>query len=175
MPDPTPHELVDIITEDDTILYQTTKSEAHTKGLLHRTVTAGLINSRGDWMLVEQAADRQDAGQYVWPMGGHVQADETIEAALKREVLEEMGISDFAYRYVGKTIFRRNILGRDENHYFILYEIFSDDEPRTSHESVGYKTFTTAELNRKLKEHPEIFGGSFHSVVKPFYPKLFAD
>lgn len=173
MPDFTPHELVDIVDESDTALYQAAKSEAHAKGLLHRTVTAGLINSKGDWILVEQAADRQDASQYVWPMGGHVQAGEAIETAVQREVMEEMGMSDFEFCLIGKTIFRRNVLGRDENHLFILYEIHSDAQPQISHESVGYKTFSAMDLKQIIKERPELFGGSFHFVVKPFYPELF--
>lgn len=175
MPDPTPHEMVDIVDENNIVLYQTTKSEAHVKGLLHRTVITELKNSRGEWTLVRQAADRQDAGQFVSPMGGHATAGETEEEGMKREVLEEMGLVDFEYRYVGKKIFRRNILGRDENHYFILFEIFSDAEPHISNESTGYKSFTEDELKRALKERPEEFGAAFHFVVKAFYPRLLLD
>lgn len=167
--------MVDIVDENNAILYQTTKSEAHKKGLLHRTVIAELKNSRGEWILVQQAADRQDAGQLVSPMGGHAIAGETEENAMKREVLEEMGLTDFKYHYVGKTIFRRTVLGRDENHYFILFETFTDVEPSISHESVGYKSFTEEELKRALKERPAEFGAAFHFVVKEFYPKLLLD
>jgi isopentenyl-diphosphate delta-isomerase len=175
MPDPTPHEMVDVVDEENTVLYQVTKSEAHTKGLLHRTVIAELKNSCGQWIMVKQAADRQDAGQYVSPMGGHVTAGETEEEAMTREVLEEMGLTDFKYRYVGKAIYRRTVLGRDEHHYFILFETFSDAEPHISHESVGYKSFTEEELKRTLKERPEEFGAAFHFVVKAFYPALLLD
>lgn len=175
MPDPTPHELVDVVDENNTVLYQTAKSDAHAKGLLHRTVIAELKNSRGEWIMVKQAADRQDAGRWVSPMGGHVVAGETEEEAMKREVLEEMGLADFNYHYVGKGISRRTVLGHDENHYFILYETFSDVEPHISNESVGYKNFTEAELKRMLKERPEEFGGAFHFVVKTFYPGLLLD
>lgn len=164
--------MVDVVDENNIVLYQTTKSEAHAKGLLHRTVIAELKNSRGEWILVRQAADRQDAGQFVSPMGGHVTAGETEEEGMKREVLEEMGLFDFEYRYISKVIFHRNVLGRNENHYFILFETFSDVEPSISHESVGYKNFTEDELKRALKERPQEFGAAFHFVVKAFYPRL---
>ena len=72
-------ETVDIVNEQDEIVRQATKIEAHAKGLLHRTVISELINSKGEWVLVKQAADRQDAGQYVSPMGGHVDGGEIEE------------------------------------------------------------------------------------------------
>lgn len=168
-----PEEPVDIVDEDDRVLYQTTKSDAHAQGLLHRTVIAEMINSRGEWILVKQASDRQDPGQYVSPTGGHVQAGESVEEALKREVKEELGIEPSRYRFVGKAIYRRTVRGRDENHYFILYEIFSDEEPILNHESVSWKRFTMEELARELSEKPEQFGAAFHFVIRTFYPKIF--
>ena len=172
MPETAPHELVDIVDENDTILYQAPKNEAHGKGLLHRTVIAELINSRGEWILAEPAPDRQDPGQYGSPAGGHVQAGEFVEDALRREVQEETGLENFDFRFIGKAIFRRQILGRDENHYFILYEIYSDAAPRISNESVGFQTFTTEEIKRTFRMRPETFGGGFHFVAKNFYPEL---
>lgn len=119
-----PEEPVDIVDEEDRVLYACSKGEAHEKGLLHRTVIAELINSRGEWTLVKQAPDRQDPGQYVSPMGGHVRAGETLEGALAREVEEELGIAVTSRRFVGKTIYRRHVREKDENHYFIVCEEF---------------------------------------------------
>ncbi len=163
-------EFIDIVDEEDRVLYQVSKVEAHEKGLLHRTVISELINSRGEWISVKQASDRQDPGQYVSPMGGHVVAGETEEEALKREILEELGISEFDYKLVGKGIFRRYVRNRDENHYFILYEAYSDVEPTLNEESVDYKKFTQDDLSREMKRQPKQFGDAFHFVVKRFYP-----
>lgn len=77
-------EQVDIIDENLKVLYSCDKSEAHEKGLLHATVIAEVHNSKGEWMLVKQASDKQDAGQYVSPVGGHVAAGESFEDALRR-------------------------------------------------------------------------------------------
>lgn len=166
-------EPVDIVDEDDQVSYQTTKGEAHTHGFLHRTVIAELINSRGEWTLVKQAADRQNPGQYVSPTGGHVQQGESPEEALKRETQEELGIEPSRYRFVGKAIYRRTVREKDENHYFILYEIFSDEEPVLNHESVSWKRFPRGELVRALKNHPKDFGAAFHFIVEAFYPELY--
>ena len=64
------HELLDIVNEDNEVLHQATRGEAHERGLLHRCVLAQLVNSQGEWTLVRQAADRQDAGQWVLPWAG---------------------------------------------------------------------------------------------------------
>lgn len=165
-------EMIDIVDKNGNVLYSTTKEKAHKKGLLHRTIIAEVVNSKGKWMLVKQSSDRQDAGQYVSPVGGHIRTGESEIEALQREALEEVGLKDFTYKFIGKAIFKRHILKRIENHYFILYEIFSDEKPRLNHESESYKMFTKEELKMRLKTNPNEFGQAFHFVVQTFYPKL---
>ena len=166
-------ELLDIIDEDGKVLEIVTKREAHQRGLLHKTVISEVIDSKGRWLLVKQASDRQDAGQYVSPVGGHVSSGETNEQALKREANEELGLEgDYKFEFIGKKIFNRSVLGRQENHYFIVYKIYSDAEPILNHESESYKYFTEDELRAEFKNHPESFGDAFHFVVKNMFPFL---
>ena len=105
--------MVDVVDENNNVLYSATKENAHKKGLLHRTIIAEVIDSKGKWMLVK----------------------------------------------------------RIENHYFILYEIFSDEKPRLNHESESYSTFTREELKTRIKNKPTEFGQAFHFLVKTFYPE----
>jgi isopentenyl-diphosphate delta-isomerase len=167
-----PDEIVDIVDENDIALYQSPKREAHQKGLLHRTTISEIIDSQGRWIMVKQAPDKQDAGQYVSTVGGHVTAGETEDEGLKREAMEECGLNNFKFKLVGKKIFNRTILNRRENHYFIQYEIYSDNAITLNEESVNYKIFTTEEMKKALKATPEIFGAAFHFVVQAFYPEL---
>lgn len=111
-------ELVDIIDATNTVLRSTSKKIAHEQGLLHRTVIGEVRDSKGNWLLVQQSQDRQDAGQLVSPVGGHVRSGETEVEALKRETLEEVGLTEFEFSHVGNFIFDRKVLGRHENHYF---------------------------------------------------------
>ena len=166
------HEVVDIVDQQNAVLYQTTKEEAHAKGLLHRTVIAVIKDSSGKWPLVRQAADRQDAGQFVLPVGGHVQAGETEEAALRRETVEETGLTEFDCRLIGNVIYQRHVLNRDENHYFSLFEIDSDESLVLGDEAVEYRRFSEIEIQQILLTNPEIFGDSFHFHVQEFYPRL---
>lgn len=165
-------EIVDVVDKDLNILYQITKQEAHEKGLLHKCVIAEVTNSKGQIMLIKPYSHKQDAGQFVSPVGGHVSAGETDEDALKREVMEEIGMKDFTYKFKGKGIFNRFVLNRHENHYFLLYEIFTDEAPNLGDEAETYRYFTKRELKKELKENPKEFGDAYFFILKKFYPEL---
>lgn len=86
--------------------------------------------------------------------------------------MEEIGLKDFPFREKGRAIFDRHVLGRHENHYFIVYEIFTDDEPVLGDEAQSYKRFTKRELEMALKEKKEEFGGAYFFVLEHFYPEF---
>ncbi len=165
-------EMVDIVDENLQILYQISKQEAHEKGLLHKCVIAELTNSKGQIMLIRPYSHKQDAGRFVSPVGGHVSAGESDEDALKREVLEEIGIGHFTHKFIGKAIFDRHVLGRHENHYFLLYEIVSDDIPELGDEAETGEWFTREELKMAIKKNKRDFGDAFFKVVNSFYKDL---
>lgn len=163
------NEKVDIVDKNLKTLYKTTKKDAHEKGLLHKTVIAEVVDSKGNYLLVKQAQDRQDAGKFVSPVGGHIRSNESDEDALKREAFEELGIKNFNYEYLGKIIFSRKILGRRENHYFIIYKIKWDKKIKLNHESVDFKWFSVKELRDNLKNNRDIFGAAYLTCPLEMY------
>lgn len=165
------NEIVDIVDENNNLVGRASKVEAHKKGLLHRCAIGGIIDSKGRILLKEQPLTRQDPGQYVSPVGGHVSAGETEEKGLQREALEEVGFTDFKYKYIGKAIFNRKVIGRHENHYFIYYEILSDHKINLNYEGVSIKAFTIDELKEALIKTPEKFGDALYFVLEKFYPQ----
>ena len=165
-------ELVDIVSKDNRVISKTTKQKAHKKGLLHRTILAHVRDSKGRWLLVKQSSNRQDAGQYVSPVGGHIKAGETHAEALKRETFEELGFKNFKNKFVKKFIFNRFVLNRQENHYMMFYEVYTDELPILNYESESYKYFTEEELKEDLRENPKLFGSSFHHLVGIAYRYL---
>lgn len=167
-------ELLDIIDEKNKVIGTIGKSIAHRDGTLHRIVIGELINSKGDYCLVRQAGDRQDAGQYVSPIGGHVGAGETADTALIRECQEECGFTPTNFNFVGTTIYSREVIGRKENHLFLVYKIPFDGEPILNHESVGFKWFSTHEIQQTLKSSPDTFGAAWHHVFKNIFPEIYA-
>lgn len=168
-------EQVNIVDEQGNSISTVPKSVAHNQGLLHKTVIAELINSHGEFCFVKQASDKQDADQFVSPVGGHVSAGETDEKALIRECQEECGLTPTDYKLVGTTIYNREIIGRKENHYFVVYEIYTNDSPILNHESVEYRWFSHEEIRRTLVSKPDTFGAAWHHVFRIFYPEIYTN
>jgi 8-oxo-dGTP pyrophosphatase MutT (NUDIX family) len=158
--------------QDDELFCTVLKSEAHQKGLLHRCVIAGVKTPDGRIMMIRQASDRQDAGQYVFPVGGHVKSGESLDEALFREAEEEMNFKKFNYQLLGKIIYYRKVLGRIENHYFYFYEIVTEEQPLLGPEADDFVYLSEKEFIQTLKEKPEYFGQSGHFAIKNFYPQF---
>lgn len=162
-------ELVDVVDESGDVLGQILKTQAHVDGRLHKTVI-GCLRDMDQLYLVRQAADRQDAGQLVNPVGGHVRAGESDIDALLRECEEEIGTRNITYQEIGRARFHRQVIGRDENHLFIVYEIATDDPITLNHEAESIHSFSVNDLKRILKEEPDNFGDAYYFVLEKFYP-----
>ena len=165
-------EIVDVVDESGKVLSHVQKDEAHEKGLLHPCVIGLLLNSKGEIMLIKPPTHKQDSGQYVAPVGGHISSGESEVEALKREVEEEIGIIEFTYKRIGQGRFERHVLGRHENHLFTMYEIYSDSKPIGGDELETMHWFTKDELKKEIKRSPKDFGDAFYFVFKTYYPEL---
>lgn len=162
-------ELIDIVDPSGRQLKIALKSQAHAQGWLHPIIIAELIDDEGNFTLVKQAPDRQDPGQYVSPVGGHIRAGESEIEALIRETQEELGFKPTKYTRIGAAILNREVIGRKENHLFIAYEIYSEIIPILNHESVDYQKYSKTEINTIIKIKPDLFGAAFHFVWQGFY------
>ena len=163
-------EEIDIIDLNKNLLSQSTKAKAHRFGLLHKTVVASLIDSKKRWLLVEQSGSKQDGGKLVFPVGGHVKKSEGVENALRRETLEEVGITNFKYKFIGEGIYNRLVKKSKENHFFSYFEIYSDAIPILGKESIKYKYFSSKQLQKLLKQDSEYIGDSLKNLLIKFYP-----
>lgn len=163
-------EIVDIVDEDGKVLRRVSKTDAHKHGLLHKTVI-GYLKYGDDWALVRQAADRQDAGQLVAPVGGHVTTGESEVDALLRESAEEIGTQNIKYIHIGNAVFHRQVIGRDENHLFIVYEITTTDSINLGPEATAIERFTPTELKQAIADKPQDFGDAFYFNLEKFYPE----
>ena len=85
-------EPIEIIDENENVLYQTGFREAHDKSLLHRFCRVLVLNDDGEMVLHVRGSIISDAGK-LDASGGHLNVGETYVQAAIRELQEEMGIT----------------------------------------------------------------------------------
>jgi len=92
-----PIEYFPIVNEHGDIIGKSTREECHSGSfLLHPVVHLHVFNSKGELYLQKRAMNKDiQPGKWDTSVGGHVDYGEDISVALKREVLEELHITDF--------------------------------------------------------------------------------
>jgi isopentenyl-diphosphate delta-isomerase type 1 len=92
-PSSTDSELLAVVDESDRVIGTATRKEIHAKGLRHRAVHIVVLNAEGNILLQKRSAKKDlFPGWWDISVGGHVDAGEEYDAAVARELREEMGI-----------------------------------------------------------------------------------
>lgn len=91
-----------------------------------------------------------------------------------RECQEECGFTPNTFQFVGQTIYNREVIGRKENHLFLVYQINTDQNPVLNYESVEYKWFSVAEIKSTLQTNQTAFGAAWHHVFQNIFLKIYS-
>lgn len=100
-------EIFPIVDEDGNIINSATRGECHSGSmLLHPVIHLHVFNSKGE-LYLQKRPEWKDVqpGKWDTSVGGHVDLGESIEIALKREAVEELGITDFIPEQLAHYIF----------------------------------------------------------------------
>ena len=99
-------EIFPIVDENGSVIGSATRGVCHSGSmLLHPVVHLHVFNSKGE-IFLQRRPDWKDIqpGKWDTAVGGHVDYGETPEDALRREVHEELGITNFVSEIVDKYV-----------------------------------------------------------------------
>lgn len=158
-------EMFPIVDEQGNIVSAATRGECHNGSkLLHPVVHLHVFNSRGD-LYLQKRPDWKDIqpGKWDTAVGGHVDLGENIEMALRREVQEELGITDFEPVALPSYIFESS----RERELVFPHKTTYDGAIAPSAETAGGRFWSREELLDNMGKG--IFTPNFESE----YQKLF--
>jgi isopentenyl-diphosphate Delta-isomerase len=163
-------EQVILVNEQDEVLGQMEKMEAHRKGLLHRAFSVFIFNSKGEMLLQQRALSKYHSGG-LWTNAccSHPRpGEETMNAALRR-IKEELGFVTelqpaFAFTY--KTDFDNGLTEHEYDHVFFgTYDGPVKPEPS---EVSDFTYMKVEDIRASMQSHSH----KYTSWFKLAFPKL---
>lgn len=152
-------EMFPIVDESGNIISAATRGECHNGSkLLHPVVHLHLFNSQGE-LYLQKRPDWKDIqpGKWDTAVGGHVDLDESVEMALKREVAEELGITEFAPELLTTYVFESD----REKELVFVHKATYDGIVTPSEELAGGRFWSLEEIRSQIGQN--IFTPNFES------------
>ena len=142
------NEMFPLVDEEGNILGAATRGECHNGSrLLHPVVHLHVFNKQGELYLQKRPMWKDiQPGKWDTAVGGHMDLGESVEMALRREVREELGITDFTpeelMHYVFDSVRERELV--------FVYKTVYDGLITPSEETDGGRFWSMEEIKESI-------------------------
>lgn len=157
-----------IVDENGNITGCATREECHSGSmLLHPVVHLHVFNSKGE-LYLQKRPDWKDIQPGMWDtsVGGHIDLGENVDAALKRESREELGIIDYNPISLGHYVFESK---REKELVYVNKTVYDGEVNPDRDELNGGRFWTIDEIDNNLGKN--IFTPNFENEYKKFFLK----
>lgn len=121
-----------LVNEEGETIGKATRRECHSGSKqLHPVIHLHIFNDAGELYLQKRSMNKDiQPGKWDTAVDGHIDYGETVEEALRREVREELGITEFTPQFMTRYIFESAIEKELVNTFRTVYngEIQPDTE-----------------------------------------------
>ena len=161
-------EKVILVDENDAVVGEMEKMEAHRKGLLHRAFSILIFNSGGEMLLQKRSRKKYHSGG-LWTNAccSHPSPHENIQHATRRKLAQEMGIdleTEFLYSFIYRVSLDHDLIEHELDHVFT--GIF-DGKPVINDEEVEDWKFVGIDWLRKdMVAHPKNYTYWFKMILE---------
>ena len=159
-------EIFPVVDEAGTVVGRATRGECHSGSkLLHPVVHLHVFNEQGD-VYLQKRPEWKDIQPGTWDtaVGGHLDYGETPEEALRREVREELGISDFLPHFIGKYLFESK---RERELVYVHRTTYKGEIHPSQDELDGGRFWTMQEIREAMGQN--VLTPNFESEFQRFF------
>lgn len=160
------NEMFPLVDEQGNIIGAISRGEAHSGSKkLHPVVHLHVFNSNGDLYLQKRPAWKDiQPSKWDTACGGHIDLGEDVKTSLKREVREELGITDFTPQDMGHYVFEST---RERELVYVHKTIYDGEVLPSKDELDGGKFWSRDEILNNIGKN--VFTPNFENEYTKFF------